>query len=87
MECSGSECKTCGEFKIRPFEFNIYRVRGLNKPFTRTGRIFGNILHIIDSIIGVITFGYFDSYLRHELSSRDLNKLGQYIEKYGTRWK
>ena len=39
MECSCSEneCKTCGEFKTRSFEFNITRVRGLNKPFTRSG--------------------------------------------------
>ena len=31
MECSENGCDTCGEFKARPIEFKLYRVRGLNK--------------------------------------------------------
>lgn len=71
------ECKTCGErFKIRPFKFKMYRVGSLNKPFTRSGRVFGHILHMIDSIIEIATFGYFESNLFHEWTMMELNKFG-----------
>lgn len=76
--CSGDECKTCGEFKTRPFEFRIYRVKGLNKPFTRSGIAFGKVLHIIDSTIGIVTFGYFVTNLSTEWIRRDLKKFFQY---------
>lgn len=71
------------KFKIKRFKFKIYRVGKINKPFTRSGRVFGNVLHMIDSIIGVMTFGHFDSHISHEWTSRDLNKFGRYIEKHG----
>ena len=78
MKCSENECKTCGEFKARPFEFRIYRVRGLNKPFTRSGIAFGKILHIMDTTIGIVTFGYFVTNLSAEWIGRDLKKFFQY---------
>ena len=78
-EDSGNECK----LKIKRFKFKIYRVGNINKPFTRSGRVFGNILHMMDSIIGAMTFGHFDSHISHEWTSRDLNKFGRYIEKHG----
>jgi len=79
-ECSGNECKTCGEFKARPFELRVYRVRGLNKPFTRAGLTFGKVLHLIDSTIGIITFGNFGSNIGAEWIHRDLDKFFQYNE-------
>ena len=78
MECSENGCDTCGEFKARPIEFKLYRVRGLNKPFTRHGRVFGNILHLIDSAIEIITFGHFWSNIGSEWIRRDLDKFSQY---------
>lgn len=71
------------KFKLKRFKFKIYRVGNIKKPSTRSGEVFGNMLHMIDSIIGIATFGHFNSYLSHEWTSRGLNKLGRYIEKYG----
>lgn len=81
MECSCYECKcmTCGVSKTRRLEFKIYRVRGLNKPFTRTGLAFGKILHLIDAMIGIATFGYIETNLYIEWIDRDIEKFSQYI--------
>ena len=71
------------KFKLKRFKFKIYRIRNIGKPFTRSGRVLGNILQVIDSVIGIVTFGHFDSHISHEWTSRDLNKLGRYIIKHG----
>ena len=80
MECSENRCDTCGEFRARPFEFKLYRVRGLNKPFTRHGLVIGDILHLVDSMIGIVTFGHFWSNIGSEWIIRDLDKFAQYNE-------
>jgi hypothetical protein len=72
----------CSDFKDRPFEFNVHRVRGLNEPFTRSGIVFGNILHMIDSVIGIVTFERIGSNLHSEWVNRDLENFFQY-HKYG----
>lgn len=84
--CSCSSCD-CGQFKDRPFEFNINRVRGLNKPYTRSGRVFGNMLHIIDSVIGIVTFGRVGSNLHGEWINRELDKFFQYNVNSGDKFK
>ena len=70
-------------FKLRPFKFKIYNIRGVSKPWTRPEKILGHMLQLIDSIIGAMTFAHFESFLYMEWTSRALNKLGQFIEKYG----
>lgn len=85
--CSCS-CENCNNgLKIRPFEFKIYRVKGLNKPFTRSGRVFGNILHMIDSTIGIITLGHFGSNIGAEWIIRELHKFFQYDEDRESEYK
>lgn len=71
------------KFKLKRFKFKIYRAGNIGKPFTRSGKVLINILEVIDSMIGIVTFGHFDSFLSLELSLREINKLGRYVEKYG----
>lgn len=79
----GDECK----FKIERFKFKIYRAGNISKPFTRSGRVLGDILELIDSMVGITTFGHFESNLSLELSLRCLNKLGRYIEEWNEKQK
>lgn len=71
------------KLKLKRLKFKIYRMGSVNKPFTRSEKVLGNIFHMIDSIVEIMTFGNFQSNLSHEWGSRELNKLGRYIEMYG----
>lgn len=69
------------KLKVKPFKFKIYDAGNVSKPFTRSGRVLGDILELIDSMVGIMTFGHFDSNLSFELSLRNINKLGRYFVK------
>lgn len=77
------EDRSTYRFKPRRFDFKVYKIGKIRIPSTRSGRVFNHIMHIVDSIIGIITFGHLHSNFYFQCTSRDLDKLGEYIDRYG----